>query len=288
MIDNRTITKDKAKKILLPTNDFIFKGIYGKKGSERITEAFIKAFLDLEVTIDKLEDSKALDIESVEKKASILDVLLTNKDGSKINLEMQVGNYSNLEERFCFYGLELFTEQYKSGMKYEDVNKVLCVIILKDDYVKYSNFDKYKMSWQFREEDYHDLILTDKIEFCIISLEKIKKKIANGEISDKEKIAIWTKFLLTPQKLKEEEMEENQEVKQANEKYNEMLGDDNTRRLALKRQLALMEMDSARGDGIKEGKKEDAKNMLKENFDIETISRITGLTKEEKIGRAHV
>lgn len=281
MIDNRTITKDKAKKILLPTNDFIFKGIYGKKGSERITEAFIKAFLDLEVTIDKLEDSKALDIESVEKKASILDVLLTNKDGSKINLEMQVGNYSNLEERFCFYGLELFTEQYKSGMKYEDVNKVLCVIILKDDYVKYSNFDKYKMSWQFREEDYHDLILTDKIEFCIISLEKIKKKIANGEISDKEKIAIWTKFLLTPQELKEEEMEENQEVKQANEKYNEMLGDDNTRRLALKRQLALMEMDSARGDGIKEGKKEDAKNMLKENFDIETISRITGLTKEE-------
>ncbi len=281
MIDNRTITKDKAKKILLPTNDFIFKGIYGKKGSERITEAFIKAFLDLEVTIDKLEDSKALDIESVEKKASILDVLLTNKDGSKINLEMQVGNYSNLEERFCFYGLELFTEQYKSGMKYEDVNKVLCVIILKDDYVKYSNFDKYKMSWQFREEDYHDLILTDKIEFCIISLEKIKKKIANGEISDKEKITIWTKFLLTPQKLKEEEMEENQEVKQANEKYNEMLGDDNTRRLALKRQLALMEMDSARGDGIKEGKKEDAKNMLKENFDIETISRITGLTKEE-------
>lgn len=281
MIDNRTITKDKAKKILLPTNDFIFKGIYGKKGSERITEAFIKAFLDLEVTIDKLEDSKALDIESVEKKASILDVLLTNKDGSKINLEMQVGNYSNLEERFCFYGLELFTEQYKSGMRYEDVNKVLCVIILKDDYVKYSNFDKYKMSWQFREEDYHDLILTDKIEFCIISLEKIKKKIANGEISDKEKITIWTKFLLTPQKLKEEEMEENQEVKQANEKYNEMLGDDNTRRLALKRQLALMEMDSARGDGIKEGKKEDAKNMLKENFDIETISRITGLTKEE-------
>ncbi len=281
MIDNRTITKDKAKKILLPTNDFIFKGIYGKKGSERITEAFIKAFLDLEVTIDKLEDSKALDIESVEKKASILDVLLTNKDGSKINLEMQVGNYSNLEERFCFYGLELFTEQYKSGMKYEDVNKVLCVIILKDDYVKYSNFDKYKMSCQFREEDYHDLILTDKIEFCIISLEKIKKKIANGEISDKEKITIWTKFLLTPQKLKEEEMEENQEVKQANEKYNEMLGDDNTRRLALKRQLALMEMDSARGDGIKEGKKEDAKNMLKENFDIETISRITGLTKEE-------
>lgn len=281
MIDNRTITKDKAKKILLPTNDFIFKGIYGKKGSERITEAFIKAFLDLEVTIDKLEDSKALDIESVEKKASILDVLLTNKDGSKINLEMQVGNYSNLEERFCFYGLELFTEQYKSGMKYEDVNKVLCVIILKDDYAKYSNFDKYKMSWQFREEDYHDLILTDKIEFCIISLEKIKKKIANGEISDKEKITIWTKFLLTPQKLKEEEMEENQEVKQANEKYNEMLGDDNTRRLALKRQLALMEMDSARGDGIKEGKKEDAKNMLKENFDIETISRITGLTKEE-------
>lgn len=81
--------------------------------------------------------------------------------------------------------------------------------------------------------------------------------------------------------LKEEEMEENQEIKQANEKYNEMLGDDDTRRLALKRQLALMEMDSARDDGIQEGKKEVAKNMLKENYDIETVSRITGLSKEE-------
>lgn len=76
-------------------------------------------------------------------------------------------------------------------------------------------------------------------------------------------------------------MEENQEIKQANEKYNEMLGDDDTRRLALKRQLALMEMDSARDDGIQEGKKEVAKNMLKENYDIETVSRITGLSKEE-------
>ena len=88
--------------------------------------------------------------------------------------------------------------------------------------------------------------MTDKIELCIISLEKIKKKIASGEISDKEKIAIWTKFLLTPQALKEEEMDANKEIKEANEKYQEMIADDETRRLAVKRHLALMEMAAAK------------------------------------------
>ena len=135
--------------------------------------------------------------------------------------------------------------------------------------------------------------MTDKIELCIISLEKIKKKIASGEISDKEKIAIWTKFLLTPQALKEEEMDANKEIKEANEKYQEMIADDETRRLAVKRHLALMEMAAAKNDGYQEGKeiglkegknernKEIAKNMLNEKCDIELIIKVTGLTKEE-------
>ena len=148
---------------------------------------------------------------------------------------------------------------------------------------------------------YHDLILTDKIELYIISLEKIQKKITSGEISDKEKIAIWTKFLLTPQALKEEEMDANKEIKEANEKYQEMIADDETRCLAVKRHLALMEIAAAKNDGYQEGiekgkelglkegkdigkmdgKQEIAKNMLKKKMDLELIEEITGLTKEE-------
>ena len=270
---------------LRPTNDLLFKRIYGKEGSEQITEAFIKAFLGLEVTIEKLEDSEPLDITSVDTKAGVLDVLATEKNGTKIDIEMQVDNYTGVEERFAFYGLELFTEQFKKGGIYTQANKTIGILILKGDYSKYAKYKDYMLTWQLREKKYHDLILTDKIELCIISLEKIKKRIASGEISDKEKIAIWTKFLLTPQALKEEEMDANKEIKEANEKYQEMIADDETRRLAVKRHLALMEMAAAKNDGYQEGKedrnKEIAKKMLAKNKPIEEIMEFTELTKEE-------
>lgn len=272
---------DEQKAMLLPTNDLIFKEIYGKEGSEKITEAFIKAFLDLDVKIDKLEDSEPLDIDNINDKAGILDILVTTKTGTKINLEMQVGNLIGIEEKFSYYGLELFVKNIKKGMEYNKVDKTIAVMILKDDYIKYRNYDKYRLSWKLREEDYTHLVLTERLELCIISLEKIKKKVASGEISDKDKIAIWTKFLLTPKALKEEEMDENQEIKEANEKYNGMLEDEKTSLLAFKRHLDMMERNSLKSYGREEAQKEIAKKMLDDNEPIEKIIKFTGLTKEE-------
>lgn len=279
------MSQKENNEVLLPTNDLIFKTIYGKEGSESITEDFIKAFLDLEVKIEKLEDSEPLDIDLTSEKLGILDVLATTSDGTRINLEMQVGNYANIEEKFSFYGKEIFVENVQKGKKYKDIDKTISVMILKDDYIKYREYAKHVLRWKLREEEYHDLILTDKLELCIISLEKIKKKIATGEIADNEKIAIWTKFLLTPNEIKEEEMSENEEVKKANEKYNEMLEDEKARRWAFKRHLIMMERNSLKSDGIEEGeekaKKEIAKKLLNEKIDIEIIIKTTGLTKEE-------
>ena len=287
MIDYEEInlSEEQKREALLPTNDLLFKRIYGKEGSEKITEDFIKAFLGLDVTIEKLQDSKALDINYIDKKAGVLDVLVTNKDGTKINLEMQVGHYTNVEERFCFYGFELFTEQFQKGLQYNEAKKTIGVLILKDDYSKYKGCEDYILSWKLREEKYHDLILTDKLELCIISLEKIKKKVALGEISDKDQIAIWTKFLLNPKELKEEDMNENKEVKEAYDKYNEMIDDVEVRRAAFKRQLDIMEKHAAKQDGINEGKEEAqkqiAKKLLDRGMSIDEIMEITDLTKEE-------
>ena len=183
------MSQKENNEVLLPTNDLIFKTIYGKEGSESITEDFIKAFLDLEVKIEKLEDSEPLDIDLTSEKLGILDVLATTSDGTRINLEMQVGNYANIEEKFSFYGMEIFVENVQKGKKYKDIDKTISVMILKDDYIKYREYAKHVLRWKLREEEYHDLILTDKLELCIISLEKIKKKIATGEIADNEKIA---------------------------------------------------------------------------------------------------
>ena len=47
--------KETTKEIY-PTNDWMFKRIYGRRGKEKITEKFIEAFLGLEVKIEEFRN----------------------------------------------------------------------------------------------------------------------------------------------------------------------------------------------------------------------------------------
>ena len=38
------------EKIVVPTNDYVFKRIFGKPGNEEITKSFLNSILDTEVT----------------------------------------------------------------------------------------------------------------------------------------------------------------------------------------------------------------------------------------------
>ena len=80
-------------------------------------------------------------------------------------------------------------------------------------------------------------------------------------------------------------MSENKEVKEAYDKYNEMIDDVEVRRAAFKRQLDIMEKHAAKQDGINEGKEEAQKQIAKKLLDrgksIDEIMEITDLTKEE-------
>jgi len=280
---------DYNKEELLPTNDWVFKRIYGREGSERITEDFIKTFLDLDVKLEKLENEKTMDVDITSEKAGRLDILATTVTGTRINIEMQMWNLKDIKERLSYYGCELYAGSMKKGIKYKDVKKSISVMIVTGEISSYKEYDDFRFKYNIREENYHDLLLTNNLEFYIISLEKIKKQIAEGRIKDKEKIAIWTKFLLTPQELKEEEMSENKEVKEANELYNEFLMDENERLNAVKRHIYMMDMNSLRNEGREEGlmegeknkAKEIAKKLLEENISLEIIIKTTGLTKEE-------
>lgn len=88
-------------------------------------------------------------------------------------------------------------------------------------------------------------------------------------------------------------MIENEYVKKAEEELEYLSGDAAERRLAELREKAIRDEAAAmagatrRGieKGIEQGKEEEkfqiAKKMLEESIEIETIARITGLTKEE-------
>ena len=84
-------------------------------------------------------------------------------------------------------------------------------------------------------------------------------------------------------------MIENEKVKKAEEELEYLSGDEAERRIAYLRETAELDRrfamtgarDQGRKEGIKEAIKEMAKKMLAEKMDIDVITKITGLTKEE-------
>ena len=115
----------------------------------------------------------------------------------------------------------------------------------------------------------------------------------------------WLTFICDKDKREVEKvMEENEEIKKANEQLEYLTGDEAVRRIAFLRDKAewdyVTNMNGAREEGIEKGRKEGrkegkegliegkkkekieiAKEMLAKKFDISTIVEITKLTKEE-------
>ena len=125
-------------------------------------------------------------------------------------------------------------------------------------------------------------ILTDKLEIHIIELEKIE----NNNQESNDKLLDWLYFLINPDSRRvKEKMEENKELKEAKEKLDKITEDARMQQLAWWREKAIYEentmLSSSYRKGKKEGKKEAAKKMKEEKIPIDTIIRITELTKEE-------
>ena len=76
-------------------------------------------------------------------------------------------------------------------------------------------------------------------------------------------------------------MEENENLKEAVEKLDRISEDEKMQRIIELREKAIRDEHAIYAKGVDDGIIKIAKNMLKENIDIEMIIKVTGLTKEE-------
>ena len=139
-------------------------------------------------------------------------------------------------------------------------------------------------------------MLTDKLEIDIVELGKIKKLMEAGKISKRSKVGMWTRILLNPEEIGEEEMDEK-EYRETIEKYREIIRNegllDRAFREKMQKRERYWQLKDARDEGlaigkeegIEEGRREQqiemAKKMLEKNKPIEEIMEFTELTKEE-------
>ena len=105
-------------------------------------------------------------------KLGILDLQLELNNNTRINIEMQVKYFARWDRRNLFYLAKMFTEDLKSGEKYDRLKKCICISIL--DF-NLTGRPEYHSVYRLRDEKGYEF--SDLFEIHTIEL---KKKL-NGE-----------------------------------------------------------------------------------------------------------
>ena len=114
-------------KIFVPTNDYVFKRIFGHVGNEDITKSFINSILDKKVTKINLNENPILDKDLKDDKVGILDIKAVLNNNIQCDIEMQVVKYSNISKRILYYWSKLFSSQIIEGNNYNSLNKSIVI-----------------------------------------------------------------------------------------------------------------------------------------------------------------
>ena len=177
------MTKDNF--IMLPTVDFCFKELMQ---NPKVRKGFISALLNL--SPDEVEDTVLLPTllprDSADDKLGIMDVRVLLKDGTQINMEMQVKYFEYWDERALFYLSKMFDSQIRKGESYEKLQKCIHVSIL--DFIHFPNDKECYRRIHFRDDKTSDLY-SDKMELQILELKKLPPEVKTGE-----DVLAWMKF----------------------------------------------------------------------------------------------
>ena len=278
------------RRLLNPKIDFVFKKIFGSEKHPGVLISFLNAVLKPKNNITDVEIKNTdIDKSYIEDKFSRLDVKAVTSKNEIINIEIQLKNEYNMIQRSLYYWSKLYEEQLEEGDRYDKLCRTVCINILDFKYLKN---DRFHNGYRLKEIETNEE-LTDLQEIHFIELPKLPK---NEEIKDV--FDAWMEFIENPisNKLQKAEMT-IQEIKEAKNELLRLSANDKERMKYEYRRAALLDkvsaLENAEEKGIeigkeigkKEGEKnkaiEVAKNSLKAGLDIDTISSITGLDKNE-------
>jgi predicted transposase/invertase (TIGR01784 family) len=258
-----------------PLIDFAFKRIFGVTENKDILIDFLNATLRLKEPVENLEIlNPYIDKSALDDKLSILDIKAKLKNGELVNIEVQIANKYDIEKKSLYYWGKTYVGQMRTGYKYKELQKTICINILNFDYIK---SEEFHTEFHIRE-DRSNIKLTDDLEIHFIEMNKFQRT----EFRRNDKLAEWLLFLKDPNNKKLEEiMEKEEKIKKAMTVLDYISQTDKERMLYEDRQRALItynsNIDGAKEEGRLEGKLEIAKSMLKEGLDINLVSKLSGI-----------
>ncbi|MCL2052770.1 MAG: Rpn family recombination-promoting nuclease/putative transposase, partial [Lachnospiraceae bacterium] len=165
------------------------------------------------------------------------------------------------------------TEQISSGRDYEEIKKVISILIA--DYELIDNSPKYHHRFTLYDTE-NKVEFTDLIEINTLELEKLP------QVEDGTMLWNWLKFLSSENEEDFEMVaEKNPQIKNAVERLAEISSDEETRRLYESRHKMEWDIRGRERKAVKNNQIATAKNLLQMNLSAENISVATGLALKE-------
>ena len=279
----------KNVKTLSPKLDVVFQALFGEVGNESITKGFLETILERKIDSIDLSRNPILRREFKDEKLGVLDIIARLDENEICNIELQIVDKKNIIERILYYWSRLYSRQIKSGEDYKILQKAIVILITDFKIENLEELD-YHSRWKIMEDKQgKKIILTQKLEIDIIELPKII-----GKEKEQDNLLDWLYFLENPKSERvTEKMKENENLKEAVKKLDNLSEDERMQRIADLRQKAIMDekaiyekgLEVGIEKGIMEGSQKEkieiAKKMLELKIDKETIAEATGLTEQE-------
>ena len=276
-------------KTLSPKLDVVFQALFGEVGNESITKGFLETILERKIDSIDLSRNPILRREFKDEKLGVLDIIAKLDENEICNIELQIVDKKNIIERILYYWSRLYSRQIKSGEDYKILQKAIVILITDFKIENLEELD-YHSRWKIMENKQgKKIILTQKLEIDIIELPKII-----GKEKEQDNLLDWLYFLENPKSERvTKKMNENENLKEAVKKLDNLSEDERMQRIADLRQKAIMDekaiyekgLEVGIEKGIMEGSRKEkieiAKKMLELKIDKETIAEATGLTEQE-------
>lgn len=278
-----------TKEFVWLTNDLVFKHVFSHK--EITLMDFLNSYLEFVNTEVRVTDilitpQRYVQNDHIKLHDYYLDICVVLSNGEIINLEI----YNNFGITKCkkslTYASMLYSHQLKKQETYDNAKKVTSLNIMSGNYDGVN--DKLINKYELVNENNHKLLLKDGLEILLLRL----------DISDKIKYSInksrcikWLKFMNCKTYEEALNMAKGDKIFMSTVDIVKSFVSDPEVMNLFDRDKLKEESAEIRGKeegktlGLREGQRkeklETAKNMLKENFSFEQISKITHLSTSE-------
>ena len=273
-------------------NDYAFKKVFGTEENKDVLQDLLECILD--IPPENIAGLELLDKEfhkdSISDKTGVLDVKLRLKNNTIIDIEIQNRWNSECVQRTIFYWAKMYTENLKTGEVYTKLPKCITINIVGEGF----NLNSLLHSEYNVVEKHINDRLSDEFEIHFLNLAKVKDDENIGQDEKKKKLYNWLRFIETDdEEVRNMLAQESPIMAKANATINIMEMSPKEKWLYENRMKYEHDKASWKHVGYQEGIErgfangvyqksiETARIMKHEAFDLNIISKITGLSKEE-------